>query len=70
MEEYLGIVLQIVQFLIAIIGATSRFVKYKDIGRFNRNTQWPKTFKWKLTFQLIELVLALALLVEYIEVCL
>lgn len=43
------IVMQVVQYLIVIIGATLRFIKYKDVGRFNRNTQWPKTYKWKLT---------------------
>ena len=48
-QAILAIVMQIVQYMIVIIGATSRFIKYKNIGRFNRNTQWPKTYKWKLT---------------------
>ena len=67
-KAILAIVMQIVQYLIVIFGATSRFIKYKDIGRFNRNTQWPKTYKWKLTLQLLELTLALALLVVYLYV--
>lgn len=64
-EAIAAIVFQLVQYLIIIIGGTARFCKYKDTGRFNRNTQWPASFKFKFTLQITELLTVIALLATY-----
>ena len=53
------IVLQFGQYLALLIGGLVRYCLFLDIGRYNRNISWPKSYKLKLCLQFLMIVCVL-----------
>ena len=64
----IAIVLLAVQFLILFVGSGVRYYKYRNIGLYNRIVKWPNSYKIKLLFQIVILLLIFGQLAVIISI--
>ena len=52
-----------IQMIILMVGTTTRYTKFKDIGLYNKLLAWPQSYKLKLGLQALNLLLVIAQIV-------